>query len=393
MDSNIIFLMKNYLSDIGVIDIKNDTNAVKERQKGKEFTFSEHLKGLIYSLLTNQRQWSTVEPKLPQIDKLFFYYDVKSIKSHSGSYFEEGIRKLKCGNRSIKMQMEGLHYNISVFEKISHTYGSLDAYVTSKKPDVIVSEISSGKYKLKGIGVALAWEYLRNVGIDGAKPDTHLKRFMGSDRMGISKHQEALDVEVINEVRKLAASTGLTPFDIDYIIWCYCANGKGEICTSNPRCNICVIKEYCNHFSAKRNESNNPRNNNKQTYKKDFQNKSASLGTYKPADYFVDRIRNEKLLKEDMFVPNGEVQISKTIKLINNEFDLGGKCTRRGAIWFRWTILISAILILLGGLLVTIITPPAGLLFIAMGILLFRYNILLKRALKIQIKTYKRKNS
>ena len=48
-------------------------------------------------------------------------------------------------------------------------------------------EIKPGRYrhyKLHQVGEALAWEYIRNVGIDGAKPDTHIRRFLGSNRMG-----------------------------------------------------------------------------------------------------------------------------------------------------------------------------------------------------------------
>ena len=65
--------------------------------------------------------------------------------------------------------MANLNANIFMLIKIEEDYGSLDDYVVSKAPDVIVKELSSGIYKLKGIGPALAWEYLRNVGIDGAK--------------------------------------------------------------------------------------------------------------------------------------------------------------------------------------------------------------------------------
>lgn len=397
MDSNAILLMKKALTDWRVIDLEHDTNAVLERQKGKVFSFQDHLKGLVYSLLTNQREWSTVEPKLPQIDELFFYYDVNKIKEHDGQYFEDGIRKLKCGNRSIKMQMEGLHYNINILEKIARTYGSLDAYVTSKSPDTIVSEISSGKYKLKGIGVALAWEYLRNVGIDGAKPDTHLKRFMGSERMGVSRHPEASDDEVIREVKSLANVTGLTPFEIDYIIWCYCANGKGEVCTANPNCSRCVIREYCRKgYGSKQTNKREYEYYNKNERVKSERTKTerkkaerASYNTYNPDEYFVNKRRNEKLQKEDMSVNNGEVYISKTIKLVNNEFDLGGKCSRAGAMWFRWFVLLMGIVIILGGLLVTIAVPPAGIIFVVFGILSIRYSILLKKALDLQLKTRK----
>ena len=87
----------------------------------------------------------------------------------------------------------------------------------------------------------------RNVGIDGAKPDTHLKRFMGSKRMGVSDNIEASDEEVLDEVKRLSAITGLSRFDIDYAIWVYCADGKGQICISSPSCDKCVVKGYCRY--------------------------------------------------------------------------------------------------------------------------------------------------
>lgn len=247
MDKQVLIILNEYLTKRNLVDFENETNAVIDRQRGKIFTFEDHLRGLIYSLLTNQRKWADVVPKLPQIDKLFFYYNADKILENDGSYFEDGIRKLKCGNISIKKQMEGLHYNISILKKIEKQYGSLDAYVTSKAPEDIVRELSSSStYKIKGLGNALAWEYLRNVGIDGAKPDTHLKRFMGSERMGVSRHPDASENEVLREVERLSKETGYSKFQIDYIIWCYCADGFGEICTINPKCSKCVVKNYCN---------------------------------------------------------------------------------------------------------------------------------------------------
>lgn len=246
MNANIIISIKEDLTRRGIIDLEHDTNAVLLRQRGKSFTTEEHLRALVYSLLTNQRKWSDVEPKLSKIDNLFFDYNVDSIKSHDGSYFENGIRALKCGNIAIKMQMAGLHQDIKVFEKIIEKYGSIDAFVTHADPETIVRMIStSGQYKLVGVGNALAWEYLRNVGIDGAKPDVHMKRFMGSERMAVSNCITASDDEVMVEVEKLARETGLTKFEIDFVIWNYCADGKGEICTAQPKCSNCIIREYC----------------------------------------------------------------------------------------------------------------------------------------------------
>lgn len=49
---------------------------------------------------------------------------------------------------------------------------------------MITKMISSGKYKLKFIGYALAWKFISNVGIDGAKPDLNMRRILGRDRLG-----------------------------------------------------------------------------------------------------------------------------------------------------------------------------------------------------------------
>lgn len=144
--------------------------------------------------------------------------------------------------------MANLSDNITTMKKIENMYGSMDEFVLSDSPENVVQLLSNchSKYKLKGIGAALAWEYLRNVGIDGSKPDLHLKRFFGSDRMGIFKQIEATDDEVIEAVSSLAKRSGYTKFEVDYLIWSYCASGKGEICTANPNCSRCVIKNYCN---------------------------------------------------------------------------------------------------------------------------------------------------
>lgn len=63
MDINVIYLMKKELERRELIN-PNDISVVTLREQGKAFTFEEHLKALIYALLTNQRKWSEVVPKL-----------------------------------------------------------------------------------------------------------------------------------------------------------------------------------------------------------------------------------------------------------------------------------------------------------------------------------------
>lgn len=238
-----------FLRTTGIVDIKKENTPVLQRESGKIFSLNEHIRGMIYSLLTNIKKWNEIEPKLQKIDSIFFNYNSDEIKKHEGTYFEKEIEKIKCGNVNIKKQMSELKYNIEIFENIINEYGSMDAFVTSEKSEVIVKFISSqnSKYKLKNIGETLAWEYLRNVGIDGGKPDRHLKRFFGCNRIAISEEEDASNDEVTKELNKLAATKEYNRFEIDYLIWCYCASGKGEICTANPNCKKCVIKEYCKY--------------------------------------------------------------------------------------------------------------------------------------------------
>jgi len=388
MNKNVIFGINNYLKSIGVVEFENESNAVMDRVRGKKFSFEDHIRALIYSLLTNQRRWSDVEPKLPQIDKLFFYYKKDEILSHSAEYFESGVRRLSCGNRSIKQQMQGLHYDISVFERIECKYGSLDAYVTSKEAHEIVKDISSGQYKLKGIGVALAWEYLRNVGIDGAKPDLHLKRFFGSERMGVSSSPNASDEEVLKEIARLSIETGLTKFEIDYLIWCFCADGKGEICTINPKCKKCIVSQYCNKGHRSFYEEVN--------FKEEYEDEHIKYREVSDTDKIIPDIKpkrngksrkQKRLEKENMYVPNGRVYIGWRIALVNNQFDLGGECTRLGVQLLRFFIMLSACFLLLSSIILILIIVPAGLIFLVSSIVLFIYAKKLKIGLQMQERT------
>ena len=222
---------------------------VTQRKAGKTFSLEEHIAGMVYALLSNQTEWSRIVPHLKDIDQLFFRYNPQKIKDTPASYFAEGIFALKCGNVSTAAQMRGLAYNIGIMERLAARYGSMDAFVTSAPPHKIVAMLSDAKssYKLKQMGEALAWEYIRNVGIDGCKPDTHMKRFLGNGRMGRSAGELASAEEVIEQVEVLAKETGLERCAIDNIIWSFCANGYGQICTATPHCEKCVVKDYCNN--------------------------------------------------------------------------------------------------------------------------------------------------
>ncbi len=197
------------------------------RKNGHVFSKEEHLKMFIYAQLSNQRAWEPIVPHLREIDKIFFDYEYDKVKAHSGEYYTNQIRAISCGNRSIHAQMDGLNANIHTFERLIEKYGSLDSFVLSEPAYNIVKILAdpSSEYKMIQLGEALAWEYLRNVGIDGAKPDMHLRRFFGCSMLSVSdKEMAPIDV-VLEEVDKLSETTGRNKFEIDYILWTSLSQG------------------------------------------------------------------------------------------------------------------------------------------------------------------------
>lgn len=260
IDKNALYRIKEYLKQNNIADIDSEKSKMQLRAEGKKFSTEEHLQGMIYSLLSAQTVWANIEKNFANIDRLFDGYNIEKIKRHDADYYVKGLQKMGCGSRLTNAQMKALHKNITTVERIISDYGSMDAFVTSKPQRVIVKMLSSSdsKYKINQMGTALAWEYLRNVGVDGAKPDVHMKRILGVSRLGVSKNVEASDDEVLDTVEMLSKQTGFWMAEIDYLFWAYCATDKGEICTANPHCEKCVIREYCNRSIEKEHfEENN----------------------------------------------------------------------------------------------------------------------------------------
>lgn len=65
----------------------------------------EHIKSIIFSLLSNQRPWEPIAENEEHIDEIFFQYDLERIRQTSPEYFVRQIRDIKCGNRVISQQI------------------------------------------------------------------------------------------------------------------------------------------------------------------------------------------------------------------------------------------------------------------------------------------------
>lgn len=216
--------------------------AIKKRKEGYSFQLEDHIEGMVFALLSNQRPWKPISDNYEEIKKIFYGFDIDYLKNVDPDVLVNALRNIRCGNRSINSQMNGLGYNISQFERIEKLYGSMDNFVTSDNPIVIARNLSSGEYKLRQMGIALTMEYLKNVGIDTIKPDIHIRRLFGRDRLGFSNKDLATEDETLEIVKQMSIETGLLCAEIDSIIWQFCATDYAEICSSNPHCDKCLLK-------------------------------------------------------------------------------------------------------------------------------------------------------
>lgn len=224
----------------------------EKRDKGYEFTFDEHLKALIYAMLSNRRRWIDIADNIPQIDEIFLHYDSEKLAECKPEVLVKKIREIKCGNMSINKQISSLPHNIKQFRKIENKFGTLDAFVTHDSPSKVVKILSdyNSEYKIKQMADALALEYLKNVGIRGMKPDVHLLRICGPERLDMITAKDT--DKRLEEFKNFAESVNVSETYLDNLIWIFGAKGYGEICTANPHCEKCELTNYCNYKTENR---------------------------------------------------------------------------------------------------------------------------------------------
>lgn len=212
----------------------------KQKLDNGTLTLQEHVKAMVYAQLSNNRPWQKIESSMAEIDKIFCDFDIDMLKAKSSEEILAEIFDIKCGNRKIQMQIKNLHRNIETLQKIdADVAGGINCYFTKTPLAKVIKDLSEGKYKLKGMGVALVCEYIKGIGIDVIKPDVHLRRILG--RLGYSKKENASVGEALEISQSISESLGLSLRELDTILWQYCTDGKFNICGNDPKCGKCPV--------------------------------------------------------------------------------------------------------------------------------------------------------
>ncbi len=229
-------------------DIKEIMDIVELRKNGKSFTFSEHLKALIISLLSNHR-WgdSNIRENIFKIDSIFHNYDKNYLKLVDSNDIITELKKIHCTNPMIKKQIESLPFNIAVLEQIEQDYESLDNFVMTTSPNDIANWFNEGKYQMKQVGRAFAFDYLKRVGINTCKTSTQLERLFGSTRLAVVKNEFATDGQVISIIKKIAKISSISELEVESIMQQFCLLRSANICGEQPKCEKCSLRKLCNY--------------------------------------------------------------------------------------------------------------------------------------------------
>lgn len=228
-------------------NIEELMNVYKLRCNGKTFEFSEHLRALIISLLSNNR-WgnSNIKNNIYKINSIFHNFDRNYLKIVDSNIIISELKKIHCTNPMIKKQILALPYNIDILEKIELDYGSLDNYIVTTLPNNIANSFNEGKYKLKQVGHAVTFDYLKRVGINTCKTTTQMEKLFGSSKLSIVKKEKATSSEAKNIIKKISKLSNVTEFEVESIFQQFCLSRFSNICTEQPNCKKCKLRNICN---------------------------------------------------------------------------------------------------------------------------------------------------
>jgi hypothetical protein len=231
--------------------------AVEERRQGVAWSDDRVFECLLRAVLSGATDWAKVERVLPEMKSLFLgfqlsrYADVTEAEVRTR--FVPWFQQRRAGSPTLATSLVGLAATARRLSDWSTQFGTADSYftttITSVGEDPKLAAIAlggaSGSRKLRGLGVPLAAETLRNLGFDLAKPDRHVNRACGAfgltvfrswdDRAGTKAPvpTESEMLAVMTAMEQMAAFLALPVSFVDNAVWMLCAKQPWGIFLSN----------------------------------------------------------------------------------------------------------------------------------------------------------------
>ena len=240
--------------------------------------------GLCEAILTRQASFASVVKILPALKNDLYQYNIGPVASMSDNTINHLYYKYKSGvqARFLKKELISIRDNAEVFQSIIKKHGSVRGFITSylsgkyyntsmncyiqpndeKLIDCFINPKSV--FKLSEVALAICCEFFNNIGIDEFKPDGHTIRFLNRINLNKTLVRISRRPELVRKVGiTISVTLGEPRKYVDSHIWCFCAEGEGEICTEDdPKCDLCQLKiqepQLCQGFPNRGQIFHNP---------------------------------------------------------------------------------------------------------------------------------------
>jgi hypothetical protein len=244
--------LRKTIADHGVdvaaaLEQRGQLDALRARAAGRPFPIQAHLRALILAWLTGRRPWARIGDHLDELDRIFRGYEPRKLARLDAGVVAQRICSLHCGNRGIHAQLGALPWNLKQLKRIERDFGSLDDFVESDDPLVVARLLSrpSSPYKLEQVGLPIALEYLRSVGVDLVKPTALVRHALGPQRLGLHAGGPHAKRDAFAAVRALAEGAGTSATEVDSLLWLFCAPDQAAVCGGEPDCEDCRLAKSC----------------------------------------------------------------------------------------------------------------------------------------------------
>ncbi len=231
------------------IDRLGQVSAVDRREGSSRWSDDEVFEGLVRSILSANSDWSKVERVLPELCTLLHGFSMSWYAALSPIDVKRTLvpwfKQRRANSQALDKNLQRLIESAAQLSGISQRNGSLENYLADlsqrhngdpKAVAAALGEVGSPA-KLPGLGVALAAEFLKNVGYDVSKPDRHINRAAGS--FGLVQFanwpdQDAFETPqagkyelrtVMQMMEKWALHLGFRVTFLDNAVWLLCAKG------------------------------------------------------------------------------------------------------------------------------------------------------------------------
>lgn len=237
-------IAEKFLSDFKANQKTNQKNGTENQKWENTFIFrqineqkkdhntpQEHMRAAVYSIISGGAKWNMhldninqIEKKITNVEKCFEHFsDMETVRKildeQPNSYFQKYIK----GWRFFKRNIEELKlFADSLDADVNNRYDEINNGDTTYFTLVNALSDPNSCYKVKGFGIPLACEYLRNLGYDIPKPDSHICDILFDYSFIPSRSAQE---EAYYVMLDLAQVLDCSPAKLDYYLWSSCAFG------------------------------------------------------------------------------------------------------------------------------------------------------------------------